>query len=572
MTGEAANPKTDSDREEGADLPWRFTTSGVLFLAGIKIFDGLRAHFFGMVPMFLVSFIQDLFLLLLVYFLWRTGDRLFPGSRKITRGFFFAAFLPLLLFNGLYSPFLSDLQNFPLNLFAVELNLALFFWRNFLTGKRVLLIGAWFLVFLATSLRGNPGPGPGPRLKKACWLVSFIAIVTLLANPINPLLFSAAEEYRGFFSGKRAGNVRRLAPPNPIKGGSRGNLDRSFTDYPKIAPCYDRVVLFVMESIPFRSFAGRPADIEALDPTGKGSWRSFSRYHTTNLDSFTSLLAILNSVFIPFQAYVNEEKYRFLDHGENLVRFFSGNGFKTHFVTSFGSHQIRFAPDVPDWTDLHFVEDVRADPRFICVTSNPVEWAAEDLAALEPLLARLASAPRVFIFQEMVYGHTPEWVARTGKTPLEYYRAYFRKFFVTAAARNLLDRTLVVICSDHGPREDQWEPESYHIPLLFWASGLASGTDDRFLCHLDLKDLLLEELGRLPGPKPRSETWLVGHSGEYLYGRLLASGGGTLISNHSLNVKSSESPEEVAAFHQAFQAYLHAFSSKDATEAQRHRE
>lgn len=540
-------------------LPWAFTRNSLILLLALKGLDGFGLHSFGGAPAFATSYLQDSSLIILVYLLWTNSSNRWPVVRTGANIFFALLLLVLMTLFALYSPFLSDLRNFPVNLFAIEPGLVRFFFQNLVTTKRLFGISLWLGALVLVTLRRPELPQPGKRWVWGARTGLGLSLLSLGYQAINPLIYSVQEEARIRLVQSGVNDVVRLGPPDPRKGQANHPLDRAFRGFERIAPLYDKLVIFAMESIRFRDFCEPTDSIEALCPSAPGHWKIFDHYYTPNLDSFTSLLAMLNSVFIPFQAYVNEDRYAFINNRENLVRFLNANGFSTHFVTSFGPHQVRFTPDRNEWTSTYFNQDVRADPRFVSVTSNPVEWACEDLSALDPLIMRLEKHKQVFIFQEMVYGHSPEWARLTGIEPIDYYRRYFRKFFDLAGQRGLLDKTLVVICSDHGPREEALDPENYRVPLLLWAKGLKTSNDNRFLSHLDLKDLLLEHLAGGPTLSGHEEIWVVGHSGEYIYGQLKADSGFTFISNRTLRVKTNRSSDEVLRFNRSFQSYLHYF-------------
>ena len=45
---------------------------------------------------------------------------------------------------------------------------------------------------------------------------------------------------------------------------------------------------------------------------------------------------MLNSVFIPYQAYVDDTEFSAVNNGNNLVKFFNSEGFGTLFLTAYG--------------------------------------------------------------------------------------------------------------------------------------------------------------------------------------------------------------------------------------------
>ena len=313
-----------------------------------------------------------------------------------------------------------------------------------------------------------------------------------------------------------------------------------------------------METIRAPDFARRFAGGAAICGTDPANWQEFSRWYCTHLDSFTSLLAIFDGTLVPFQAYVDEDQYVFLNNAPNLVRRLRRSGFSTQYVSSYGEHHRRFIPHPDDWDEAWLMQDLEHSP-FTVVTSNPIEEGAEDLAALDRVIEALGKDRRVFLFQEMVFGHTQEWQNRTGIAPVDYYLRYFGAFFSRAAAAGLLDRTLVCIVADHGPRLDAWDVGNYHVPMWFWARDLAGGIDDRFLSHLDFAAVLEEIAAGGPSAASRQGAVVVGPASEFLYGWIGRDGGRVLISNRTLHVNSTTEDDWVRHFHKKYQRYVDEF-------------
>ena len=61
---------------------------------------------------------------------------------------------------------------------------------------------------------------------------------------------------------------------------------------------------------------------------------------------------------------------------------------------------------------------------------------------------------------------------KTGITPIDYYNNYFNKTVDELKRNNLLDSTLLVIVSDHGPRNKPYNTQNYHIPLLLYSNDM----------------------------------------------------------------------------------------------------
>jgi hypothetical protein len=189
----------------------------------------------------------------------------------------------------------------------------------------------------------------------------FVVFVFLLTSPrpsVNPVLFSIRAEIVSVFQ-----KDYQIKPLENIQTTSTfsGNFDflnKNFDTILKIDSHYDKIIVLVMESVNYSDFIRfSNSKKQSFFTKNKSNSLFFKHYYTNNLDSYTSLLAILHSVFIPYQAYVNEQQYFFVNKKPNLVRFFNANGFKTLFLTSYGEQQKRFIPALNEWNTVKYITD-----------------------------------------------------------------------------------------------------------------------------------------------------------------------------------------------------------------------
>jgi hypothetical protein len=153
--------------------------------------------------------------------------------------------------------------------------------------------------------------------------------------------------------------------------------------------------------------------------------------------------------------------------------------------------------------------------QLLCVTLYEFEYGCEDRAILPKVLRLLDENPRAFLFQEFIWGHDPEYNELSGRTNADYYSAYLDAVVDHLRATNKLDRTLIVLTSDHGyrGRSTLAETFAYHIPLWFYATRFSARADNRLFAHIDFQDLLLYELGAGATPQPDPFVAVVGPTG-----------------------------------------------------------
>lgn len=510
--------------------------------------------------LYLVSLVEDVFLLVANYLLWAHWLGKSPSLKKAGRVLFSASLFLCGTIAFLYTLFLEDILHFPVNLFGITWNNVTFFAEYFLNGKVLagLVLGGVALVYLSTVF---PRRGRYEKLLPGLSLTVAILFVPTLFKPgLNPLVFSLQTQVALALRANRDVVKLTKAVPDGGKAQRFRHLDKGFAGIPVLPVRYDRIIVLVMEGIGSEDFARySQADDSSFYARYRPNIFVYENYHTLNLDSYTSLIAMLNSIFVPYQAYVNEKGYAFVNRRNNLTRFFHANGFTTFFLTSYGRQQERFVPNAGEWTKRRYEDIAAGMSRYACITSSKVENACEDLAVFDDLVAILKTNPKAFVFQEMVYGHTTEWQSKTGIGTLDYYNRYFIKIVEALVSNQLLDKTLLVVASDHGPRSDASLPRNYQIPLLFFASDIRGGKSDAFLSHLDFKDLLLEFIAQQKCSCGQDPVLTVGHSGEYVYGRISADGKYVFVNNRMRHAESNAAADEIKAVNRDFQDYLHYF-------------
>ena len=534
-------------------------TSAALFVLKLWFFFISHNH---KRSIYFISFIQDVFLFIAIYFLFIYIFRKFIKLQVAGRVLFFAFYLIFTVISFIYTFFLFDLLSFPVNIFGISFKTAIFFINYFLNASLIIaLIGGISILFgISWFFPKKIGWNKLPVV--AAIILCLLFSLTIMKGAINPIAYSVKEQITLSFA--KNSYISKLKQPTPI--GQLENsfkfLNKSFKTIPQIKSKYKRIIVFVMEGVNYKDYWTKSnADKKSFPNKYKQNILSFDNYHTLNLDSYTSLIAMLNNIFIPYQAYVNEKKYHFINKKNNIIRCLNANGFNTHFLTSYGEQQKRFVPNIKEWTQVTCMKNIENLTQYAKVTANKVEMAAEDLAVFDNMVQILKNTSPCFIFQEMVYGHTSSWKEQTGIATIDYYNQYFTKTIEALKSNKLDDNTLVIMVSDHGPRKDAYTTKNYHIPMLVWANDLQEGINTNFTSHLDFKNILI---GLMTGNKfvlQQDTIFTLGNSGELIYGQITADNKYVFINNRMSNLKSNLDEKSIKEFSQLFQNYLNYFES-----------
>lgn len=541
------------------NFPLRLTFNTILILLVLKVgyFMYDQSH---LQTLYLISFIQDAMLLVINYLFWIGYTHKIHRLWLVSHFMFFLLWLLMSITAVVYTLFLPDLVTFPLNIFGIQQQMITFFLEYFLNVKIGLFLmgGLGILLFISWYV---------PTSVRFPWVLPFsgglltvLFILSVFHVRINPIVYSLQEQV--ILSWFANPHLAKLVNPVPDKSKAQQFrfLQKTFAQMPVVTSHYQRVVVLVMEGVNYDEFIN-PVDTDSSSflAQHREHLEVYHRYHSLNLDSYTSLLVMLNSVFIPYQAYVNETKYVFVNHGNNLVRWFNTNGFSTFFLTSYGKQQERFVPNRREWTQTTYLDNIEENTQFACVTTNKIEYACEDRAVLEDLISLLKKHPRALVFQEMVYGHTNEWQKKTGLGTIAYYNKYFNTVIKRLEQERLLKQTLVVITSDHGPRDDAYNPANYHVPFFVFAADRMPQVHHEFVSHVNFKDILLAFLTNQEDTSVANAIYTIGNSGELVYGMIMSSGNHIFINNRMRFAQGNFLERDMQRFSQQFQEYLNYF-------------
>jgi len=461
------------------------------------------------------------------------------------------------IFLAIYPQMLREYLAFPVNIFAADGGSARVLVTEYLGISR--LWPAVIAVAIASAALVAPVRLPEwHRARHIFWgIVVVLGIVTLPRSP-QPFLHSLNEEAVDLFA--RSERVVPSLQRPPVRTNQAPTAARASPaiDGPLTA---DHVFLIVLEGVTSVDF-----EREFLNANSKFFARVsdraiyFRRYHATNLDSYTSLIAMLISEQVPYRAYADESLYGYVNQAPNLTRSLRDLKFFTQFVSTSEYHP--FVPTRNDWNQVVIRGDLPSLDGWVSVGSSRVEEATEDRAALSTIADAAAAHPRTFVLHELIYGHSTEWRAKTGQTQLAYYDAYLNDLLDRIEAKGLGTSSLLVIVSDHGDRAKASVAENYRVPLLVVGSHLPSGNDEEFRSHLDLKSIVASYLTKTALPPPRTEIYVVGSTERWVYGTIKTNGSNLFIDDTTGTVLSRQGGLDASRLRETFQSSLNEFGAR----------
>lgn len=295
-------------------------------------------------------------------------------------------------------------------------------------------------------------------------------------------------------------------------------------------PAFERVLVFVMESVPARILAQDAAALPAGHFFNRHRDRAhrYSAYFTTNQDSRTGLLAMLFGRLIPFEAYSERDarRYLFLKQRPSLVDRMARAGFHTAVAAS--QTDVELVVFELPWNQRLILSQPEFEKHgdFLCFNPYQFEHDCEDRILLPRIFGLLDERQRLFLVQEAVFGHIGDYERSTGKTPVEYYGDYLQQLWDGLERRGMLDSTLLVVTSDHGIRDWDYRTRRFalRIPLWFISPRFQGRETDGLYNQSDFPALLWAELAGQSPPAPRQVSAYVGCTNSSLLGAVSAEG------------------------------------------------
>lgn len=456
---------------------------------------------------------------------------------------------------SVYPQMLREHLAFPVNVFNSSSDASIVVLVEYLgIGRLWPVLAAVGVVGLA--LRWAPKPMRHSRLMYAIALLTFVAGALTLPKSPNPWVVSVVQSLSSIASSKQREVPSLVSPPARTAAVASSGFS---LDVPHDAAAPAHVFLIVLEGVTAADFEREfLKKANGFYAAHRDRALYFSRYHATHLDSYTSLIAMLTGIQVPYRAYADDKLYSAVNDAGNLTRLFRKTGFHTSFISTY-QHQ----PYVPVRTDWDRVLDRTGLPSldgWVSLGANRMEAATEDRAALSTLVDLAVAHDKTFILHELVYGHSTEWRATMGQTQLDYYDKYLRELTAAVDGRGLSGKSLFVIVSDHGDRALSSDADNYRVPLLIVGPNVAAANDVGFRSHLDLPEIVLKVMGRQELPAARLSTFLVGSAERWVYGQMWPDGSHLFIDDAEGAVKARRGVPDAAAVQRSFQSMLNDFA------------
>jgi hypothetical protein len=418
---------------------------------------------------------------------------------------FFPLFYVLLTCDVTHTTFYDVAMERRFSLLDVDPASVAFFLANIVTMRWLVAVVSFALgihvVAWWVSSRGYRFPARA-AFAGLCVATLVTTVVAVFAPRVPSPLFDTARDAYDLMT------LARVVPRTPPRlDDSLAALDKSDPGDDVRPPRFSKILVFVMETVPTVDFEAERAALpeKTFFRTVDAHAHRYDRYYATNQDSRTGMLDMLGSRLVPYEAYTEYglAHYRFLSQKSSLVRDFNRLGYATAYAASHADREAVLR-DMP-WRLITLPESrVRASSaKFLCVTRYEFEHGCEDKALLPDVLDFVDSHERVFLFQEFIWGHDPEYNQMSGRTNADYYSSYLDALIDHLKARGELDDTLIVLTSDHGFRSRARldRVESYELPLLFYSTRYAPERNAELRSHLDFKDLLFHEVGSRDRPE-----------------------------------------------------------------------
>ncbi|MBI3787198.1 MAG: sulfatase, partial [Ignavibacteriales bacterium] len=379
-----------------------------------------------------------------------------------------------------YTKILREYLAFPVNIFESDWGSAKVLISDYL-GITALLPAFIVPILFVSALFIPKNIKISNKIKLAGLIIIVIIFAFTLQRPSpQPLVFSLQKKIESVLkSEKRVVPSLTRSYSSPTKVDNQNTLIFSTREITK----YNHVIVIVLEGVTSKDFEQEFLTI----PNGfyqqhKSDAVYYKNYYATNLDSYTSLISMVTAVQVPYRAYADERLFNGVNNAPSITQDLHNREFYTIFISTYEYQP--FVPTRSYWDKIYDRRDLLSINNWLSLGSNRMESATEDKAALSTITDNLKSHHKTFVLHELVYGHSPEWRAKTGKTQLSYYNEYLIDLSEKLKEENLLNKTLFVVVSDHGDRAKSSEIDNYRVPLLVVGDNIPYQSREELFTHL----------------------------------------------------------------------------------------
>jgi hypothetical protein len=388
-------------------------------------------------------------------------------------------------------------------------------------------------------------------------LIILILGFTLQRPSPQPFVYSIQKKIESIVSGKER-IVQTLNRTNKVTT----SKDLNLLEFPiKKTSSYNHILLIVLEGVSSNTFEKGFLTIpDGFYAQNKRNAVYYNNYYASNLDSYISLISMLTSVQVPYRAYADETLYDNVNLAPSITEDFQNRGFETIFMSCYEYQS--FVPTRKYWNKIYDRKDFPISDKWISLGSNKMETATEDKSAISIIVKNVKSNAYTFVLHELVYGHSPEWRATTGKTQNVYHNEYLLELSNKLKKENLFDDTLFIIVSDHGNRAKSADIENYRIPLLIVGNNVLGTINNELLTNLDIPKIIYHYTSFEKHPESRNDMFFVGSTEKWVYGKMLKNKENVFIDDATGTILYKNGNQNAIKVREEFQAFLDLFNSK----------
>lgn len=457
-----------------------------------------------------------------------------------------------------YPKILREYLAFPVNIFDADLGSAKILISDYLgiTALLPALIALTLSVlvfFISINLRISN------KIKLTGLIIILIIFAFTLQRPSpQPFVFSLQKKIESIIK-----NEKRVVPSltKPYSKSKIVDDQNALTFSTREITKYKHIVLIVLEGVTSKDFEKEFLTISnGFYQQNKSNAVYYKNYYATNLDSYTGLIAMLTSVQVPYRAYADEHLFNNVNNTSSITQDLHNRGFCNIFISTYEYQP--FVPTRSYWDKIYERTDLPSINNWVSFGSNRMESATEDKAALSTIMDNIKSHDKTFVLHEMVYGHSPEWRAKTGMTQLSYYNEYLIELSERLKEENLLGKTLFIIVSDHGDRAKSSEIDNYRVPLLVGGGSIPYQCREELLTHLELPKIIYHYAASDDHPAYSEEIFFVGSTEKWVYGKMNKQNEYLFIDDPSGTILSQKGGLIPIEVRNEFQNYLDGFNAK----------
>jgi len=506
-----------------------------------------------------VAFLHDLAILGIVATIFYYLQYLFPDRLKSSINRFASiALIVIGISFSSYPKILREYLAFPVNLFNSDFDSAKVLISEYL-GISALAPSLLALVLGVIVLLSGLELKVSRKIKTIVLLIIFVLFTATLqkASP-QPFVFSIQKELESL-----VGNKERNVPSLTRTISKAENADeiKLLSYSSKEISNYSHILFIVLEGVTSAAFESDFLKIQdGFYSLYQNNTVYYNNYYASNLDSYTSLIAMLTSIQVPYRAYANENLYIKVNKAPSITQDLHKMGFYNTFISTY-EHQ-PFVPTRNHWNKIYDRRDIKSLDGWLSLGSNKMEAATEDKAAISTIIDELKSNKKTFILHEMVYGHSPEWRANTGKSQSVYYNEYLVELANELEENNFLDKALLIIVSDHGNRAKPADIDNYRVPLLVMGRKIRTQVRDDLLTHTELPKIIYHYSASDKHPMSRDEIYFVGSTEKLVYGKMTKDRKYLFIDNSPGIIMTKTDGMNAVEVKNEFQTYFDRFNQK----------